>query len=57
MGSHPDWITFSPNSKYAYAANGASNDVSVIAIDTLEEVARIPVGSAPKRNITTMLPR
>jgi len=57
VGSHPDWITFSPNSKYAYAANGASNDVSVIAIDTLEEVARIPVGSAPKRNITTMLPR
>jgi YVTN family beta-propeller protein len=57
VGSHPDWITFSPDSKYAFSANGASDDVSVIDIDRLVEVERIKVGSAPKRNITTLLLR
>jgi YVTN family beta-propeller protein len=57
VGSHPDWITFSPDSKYAYAANGASDDVSVIDVEKLIEIERIKVGSAPKRNITTVLAR
>lgn len=56
VGSHPDWITFSPDSKYAYAANGDSNDVSVIDIAAVKEIARIPVNAAPKRNITARLP-
>lgn len=55
VGSHPDWITFTPDSHFAYVANGASNDVSVIDIRELKEVARIPVGTAPKRNITAVL--
>ena len=50
-GEHPDWITFTPDSKFAYAANANSNDVSVIDIVALEEVARVGVGSSPKRNI------
>jgi YVTN family beta-propeller protein len=57
VGSHPDWITFSPDSKYAYSANGASDDVSVIDIERMVEIERIKVGSAPKRNITVVLPR
>jgi len=57
VGSHPDWITFSPDSQYAYAANGASDDVSVIDIERLVEVERIKVGSAPKRNITAVIAR
>jgi YVTN family beta-propeller protein len=56
VGSHPDWITFSPDGRYAYAANGHSDDVSVIDIEAIEEVARLPVGAAPKRNISFMLP-
>ena len=56
VGDHPDWITFSPDSKFAYAANGGSNNVSVIDIAAVKEVTRIAVGKAPKRNITATLP-
>lgn len=56
VGSHPDWITFSPDSRYAYAANGHSDDVSVIDIQAMTEVVRLPVGAAPKRNIVLMMP-
>lgn len=56
VGSHPDWVTFTPDSHFAYVANGDSNDVSIIDITALQEVARLPVGEAPKRNITAVLP-
>jgi YVTN family beta-propeller protein len=39
-----------------YVANGGSDDVSVIDIASRTEAARIAVGSAPKRNITIVLP-
>lgn len=55
-GSHPDWLTFSPDSRFVYVANGGSDDVSIIEIDTLEEVVRLPVGASPKRNIAAVLP-
>ncbi len=55
VGSHPDWVTFTPDSRFAYIANGNSNDVSVIDVPALKEVARIRVGEAPKRNITAVL--
>jgi YVTN family beta-propeller protein len=57
VGSHPDWLSFSPDSRYVFAANGASNDVSVIDISAVKEVKRIPVGNAPKRNIMARLQR
>lgn len=56
VGSHPDWLTFTPDSRYVYVANGHSDDVSVVDVARLEEVVRLPVGQAPKRNITTVLP-
>ncbi len=55
-GDHPDWITFSPDSRFAYAANGGSDDVTVIDIKEVREVATIKVGAAPKRNITFTMP-
>ncbi|HUF73808.1 MAG TPA: beta-propeller fold lactonase family protein [Gammaproteobacteria bacterium] len=55
-GSHPDWLTFSPDSRFVYVANGDSDDVSIIEIETLEEVVRLPVGRSPKRNIAAYLP-
>jgi YVTN family beta-propeller protein len=56
VGSHPDWLTFTPDSKTVYVANAGSNDVSAVDIGSRKEVARIPVGQVPKRNITARLP-
>lgn len=52
----PDWITFTPDGKYAYVANAVSNTVSVIDMGTYQEVTQIPVGEAPKRNGIIRLP-
>lgn len=56
VGSHPDWLTFTPDGRFVYVANGHSDDVSVVDIAAMREVTRIAVGSAPKRNITAILP-
>lgn len=55
-GNHPDWLTFSPDSRFVFVANGGSDDVSIIDIAAREEVERLPVGRAPKRNIAAVLP-
>lgn len=56
VGTSPDWVTLTPDSRLAFVANAGSNDVSVVDIDALKELTRIPVGQVPKRNITAMLP-
>jgi len=56
VGDHPDWLTFTPDSKRIYVANAGSNSVSAIDIATRKEITRIPVGQVPKRNITAVLP-
>lgn len=56
VGDHPDWLTFTPDSTRVYVANAGSNSVSAVDIATRKEVARIPVGQVPKRNITAVLP-
>lgn len=56
VGDDPDWLTFTPDSKRVYVANAGSNSVSVIDTAARKEIARIPVGQVPKRNITAVLP-
>jgi YVTN family beta-propeller protein len=56
VGRAPDWVTLTPDGRTAYVANAASNSVSAIDIRSMKEVARIPVGQVPKRNITAVLP-
>ena len=56
VGIVPDWLTFTPDSKYLYVANAHSNTVSVVDVASREEVKVIPVGQVPKRNITAILP-
>jgi YVTN family beta-propeller protein len=55
VGDHPDWLTFTPDSKRLYVANAGSNSVSAVDIATRKEIARIPVGQVPKRNITAVV--
>jgi YVTN family beta-propeller protein len=56
VGRAPDWVTLTPDGKRAYVANAASNSVSVVDLKAMKEVARIPVGEVPKRNITAVTP-
>lgn len=56
VGNHPDWLTFTPDSKSVYVANAGSNSVSVVDVASRREVTRIPVGQVPKRNITALIP-
>jgi YVTN family beta-propeller protein len=48
--------TISPDDKTAYVANPQTNDVSVVDIKSLKEVARVPVGFAPSRNTAWLAP-
>ena len=54
-GKGAAWVTLTPDGRKAYVANPVTNDVSVIDIASLKEVARIPVGFVPKRNTTGIL--
>jgi len=56
VGRAPDWVTLTPDGKRAYVANAASNSVSVVDLKAMKEIARIPVGEVPKRNITAVTP-
>jgi YVTN family beta-propeller protein len=55
VGNDPDWVTFTPDSKRIYVACAGSDLVVAIDVATRKEVARIPVGFVPKRNITAIL--
>jgi YVTN family beta-propeller protein len=55
VGSDPDWVTFSSDSKTVYVACAESDNVSAIDVASIKEVARIPVGQSPKRNTTVIL--
>ena len=54
-GKGAAWVTLTPDGKTAYVANAVTNDVSVVAIESMKEVALIPVGYVPKRNTTGVL--
>jgi YVTN family beta-propeller protein len=54
-GKGAGWVTLTPDGKKAYVANPVTNDVSVVDIATMKEVAKVPVGYVPKRNVTGVL--
>lgn len=56
IGDVPDWLTFTPDSRFVYISNAGSNSVSAIDTKTFREIARIPVGETPKRSATLVLP-
>jgi YVTN family beta-propeller protein len=55
VGSRPDWLTFTPDSKTVYVATERNNTVSAIDILSRTEVARIKVGESPKRNTAIVM--
>jgi YVTN family beta-propeller protein len=55
LGGRPDCVTFTPDSRQIYIATENTNSVVVIDVPTRKETARVPVGNAPKRNITARL--
>ena len=55
-GKGAGWLTITPDGKTAYVANEHTNNVSAVDIKTMKEMARIPVGFAPARNIIWMAP-
>src|SRR5580704_5774186 len=54
-GMGAGWVTLTPDGKTAYVANPVTNNVSVVDVKSLKEVALIPVGFVPKRNTTGVL--
>ncbi len=54
-GRDPDWVTFTPDGRYAAVSNAIDNNVSIIDMETYIEFARVPVGESPKRNAVIML--
>jgi YVTN family beta-propeller protein len=55
-GKGAGWLVITPDDKTAYVANEHTNNVSVVDIKALKEIALIPVGFAPARNATWMAP-
>src|SRR4029078_12044572 len=53
-GKGAGWVTLTPDGKTAYVANPVTNDVSVVDIQALKEVAREPVGVVPERKNTRL---
>jgi YVTN family beta-propeller protein len=56
VGTDPDWVTFTPDNRFAYVANAVDNTVTAIDMATYQPVATIPVGDTPKRNAVVRLP-
>jgi YVTN family beta-propeller protein len=56
IGSIPNWLTFTPDSKTVYVTNSTIKLVSAIDTKTMKVVAEIPVGERPVRISTLVLP-
>jgi len=55
-GKGAAWVTLTPDGKTAYVANSHTNNVSVVDIASMKEVAVVPVGFAPARNVAWVAP-
>ncbi len=49
VGSHPEWITLTPDGTKAYLGVAGEDQTVAVDLKTLQVVARIPVGFVPKR--------
>ena len=55
-GGGADWATSSPDGRYLFVAVTGAGETVVVDLERLEVVKRIPVGHAPKRVHTVVIP-
>jgi len=55
VGSHPEWLTLTPDGRTAYVAAAGDDQTVAVDIKTMKVTAHIPVGYLPKRNGTILL--
>jgi YVTN family beta-propeller protein len=55
-GGGADWATSSPDGRFLYVSVTGANETVVIDLERLEVVKRVPVGQAPKRVHTAVIP-
>ena len=55
VGQHPEWVTFTPDSKTVYIGAAGDNETHAIDVATMKEVATISVGQVPKRVATALM--
>lgn len=48
VGDAPSWSAITADGRLCLLANNRSDDVSIVDMDTLREIARLPAGRAPK---------
>ena len=57
VGACPNWISFSADGKYAGVSNADTDDASILDVKAEKEIARIKVGTAPKRVLVIEVPQ
>jgi YVTN family beta-propeller protein len=57
VGDAPNWLTFSPDGKFAYSANAGSNSISIVDCEKRTALKEIKVGAIPKRLLEVHPPR
>jgi YVTN family beta-propeller protein len=55
VGSHPEWLTLTPDGRKAYVAAAGDDETVAVDLKTLKVTAHIPVGFVPKRNGTIVM--
>ncbi len=56
VGHSPNWITITPDSKFAYISLSGQNSVAVVDIEKIEMITEIMTGGqVPKRNATLIV--
>ena len=57
VGDAPNWLTFSPDGKYAYSANAGANSITIVDCEKRTALKDIKVGPIPKRLLEVHPPR
>ena len=54
---NPAWLTASNDSKHIWVGVASHNETAVVDVEAMEVVKRFPVGQAPKRIFTAIMPQ